>query len=180
MKLKQKYFIPFLAIGALLTALLITYFTISSQNAERQAFRKAIVRQDSLKTEFMSRLEGSDSLSVRSFAGKYVVLDFWATWSNFSEEVHRDLAALKQKYPDKLEVVAAVVKDRRDKVRSYVQNHDYPFVFVDGGRIFNRYGFPGIPVELVYTPEGEIKQVFFGYSGPAHFDSLKTILEDAR
>ena len=56
MKLDQKYFVPFLAVVAIATALLITFFTVSSQQGQREAFREAIMQQDSLRNEVMPQL----------------------------------------------------------------------------------------------------------------------------
>lgn len=178
MRLDQKYFVPFLAVMAIATALLITFFTISSQQGQRDTFRKTIMQQDTLSTEQMQLLAGTDSVSVRSLSGKYVVLDFWATWSNFSEDAHRQLDRLSDNNPEQIEIIAAVVQDRPEKVKEYLQRHNYPFRFVEGTEVFNKYGVPGMPTDIVFDPEGKIIDVFFGFSDSTHFDRLQRILED--
>lgn len=178
MKLDQKYFVPFLAIAAIITALLITFFTISSQKGQRQVFQNYILTQDSLRTELMSALNRSDSLSVSTFRNEYVVLDFWATWSNFSEDVHLELAELVRKYPDNLEVIAAAVQDQPGKIDSYIKRQDLPFHFVNGTAVFNKYDVPGMPTDIVYGPDGNIISVYFGYSDDKKFDSLRTLLSN--
>lgn len=178
MKLDQKYFVPFLAVMAIVTALLITFFTVSSQQGQREAFREAIMQQDSLRNETLHELGNSDSLSVSSISDKYVVLDFWATWSNFSLEIHRELAQLVQDYPGKIEIIAAVVQDQPDKITSYMERHNFPFHFVNGTAIFNKYQVPGMPTEIIYNPEGVIQDVYFGYSDTTQFNRLRTLLEN--
>lgn len=178
MKLDQKYFVPFLAVMAIITALLITFFTISSQKGQRQAFREAILQQDSLRIQKMPLLDSSDSLSVSDFEGKFVILDFWATWSNFSEDVHEQLFTLKQQHKDTLEVIAAVVEDRPEKTEAYISRHQFPFHYVEGTLVFNKFGIPGMPTEVIYNPEGRIIEVLFGSTDAARFDSLSTLMSD--
>lgn len=180
MKLDQKYFIPFLAVVAIATALLITFFTISSQKGQREVFRKFILQQDSLRTEQMVLLNKGDSLSVSDFQNKFVVLDFWATWSNFSEDAHYRLEQLVRQYPDTLEVIAAVVEDQQQKIDAYMGRHNFPFHFVEGTVVFNKYDIPGMPTEIVYNPEGKIIDIFFGYSDSTQYDSLRTLLSDGK
>ena len=180
MKLDQKYFVPFLAIAAVITALLITFFTISSQKGQRQVFREYIMQQDSLRLEKMPVLYENDSLSVTDLKGKFVILDFWATWSNFSEDMHFQISELVKQHPDTLEVIAAVVKDRQDKIDEYIERHDFPFHFVEGTAVFNKYDVPGMPTEIIYSPEGNIMDVFFGYSDSTQFDSLRTLIKNGK
>lgn len=177
MKLDQKYFVPFLAVTAIATALLITFFTISSQKGQRQSFRNAITTQDSLRSEKMQSLNHDDSLSVSTFPDKFVVLDFWSTWSNFSEDVHKQLSDLKREYPDTLEVIAAVVQDQPSKIDAYINRHKFSFHFVNGTEVFNKYDIPGMPTEIIYDSKGNIIDVFFGYSDSTHFERLRTLLK---
>lgn len=180
MKLDQKYFIPFLAVVAIATALLITFFTISSQKGQREVFKNYILQQDSLRTERMPILGSDDSLAVTSFSNKFVVLDFWATWSNFSEDAHYQLSDLVRKYPNTLTVIAAVVKDQQKKIDDYIERHEFPFHYVDGTVVFNKYDIPGMPTEIIYNPEGEIIDVLFGYSDSTQYDRLRTLLKNGK
>lgn len=180
MKLDQKYFVPFLAVAAILTAILITFFTISSQKGQRQVFRDFVMQQDTLRYEKMPLLNEEDSLSVSDFKGKFVILDFWATWSNFSEDVHFQISELARQHADTLQVIAGVVEDRQEKIDAYIERHDYPFLFVEGTTVFNKYDIPGMPTEIVYNPEGEIIDVFFGYPDSTQFDSLRILLSNGR
>lgn len=178
MKLDPKYFPPFLIIVALAAALLITYFTMSSQQGQREAFKEYIFEQDSLQTAYMPVWEGEDSLGVESYQNRYVILDFWATWSNFSEEIHTELQKLVREYPDQVVVLAAVVKDRPDKVNAYIQRHDFPFEYVHGTLVFNRFRLPGLPTRFVFSPSGELLNVHFGASEAAQYDSLRILLSN--
>lgn len=180
MRIDPKYFVTFLAVTAVLGALLITFFTVSSQQGRRQDFKRMVLQQDSLRTEKMPLLNESgeevDSLSVAGLQGSYVVLDFWASWSDFSEGAHRELEKLVYNHPHKLKVIAAVVQDQQDKVADYIQRNRFPFEFVNGTRVFNKYTVPGIPTQLVYNPQGELTKVWFGFADSTRYDSLDAII----
>jgi len=178
MKIDVKYFVPFLLVVALAAALLIAFFTVNSQRGQRQTFREGILQQDSLKTEYMKYIDGRDSLRIQSFQDQYVILDFWATWSNFSEDAHKELAELVRDYPGRVQVIAAVVQDKKEKVSSYIEQHSFPFLFVEGTDIFNRYHIPGLPTQLVYDLSGEIMDIHFGYIDSTEYDRLRTRLND--
>ena len=178
MRLDPKYFVPFLVIMALAAALLIAYFTVSTQQSQRRSFEARVMAQDTLRQERFPVLGSEDSLSVTDFRGRYVVLDFWSTWSNFSEESHIQLAGVAEENPDRLKVLAAVVEDQRDKVQAYIDRNSFPFQYVDGTKVFNEYGVPGVPTQLVYNPEGRLVKVFFGNSDPSRYDRLRTLISN--
>lgn len=179
MKLDNKYFIPFIIIVALVSAILLAYFTIHVRQQRHDAFISRIAETDSIKFAMMPVLGNGDSVSVQSINDSYVVLDFWATWTaSFSEKAHKQLAGLIEKYPQKLEVIAAVVKDKPEKVKNYIQRFNYPFHYVKGTAVFEKYGLPGVPTQLVYSPDGQLISIFTGRADAARLDSLTHILRD--
>ena len=181
MKLDEKYFAPFLAVVAIGAALLILFFTVNNQQGREQSFKKEMARQDSLKYQYMPVIGGDDSLRVQSFPDRYVILDFWATWtSSFSLGAHQQLGQLKASNPDKIEILAAVVQDKNPNVKEYMNRYDFPFRFVEGTRAFNKFGVPGVPTQLVYAPGGKLESIFTGYADSTRMDSLKTIITDGQ
>lgn len=179
MKLDEKYFVPFLAILAIVAALIIVFFTISNRQGRREAFEKKITAQDSLRFQPMPKLNSTDSLSVSSFRGRYVILDFWAPWtSSFTTSSHRQLAKLQQQYPAQIEVLAAVVEDKSERTREFISRNNYSFHYVEGTDVFNTFKVPGVPTQLVYNPDGRLISIFTGYADSARLDSLQTILKN--
>lgn len=179
MKLDEKYFVPFLGVVAVGAALIIVFFTISNKQGREETFKKNIVAQDSLRYQPMPVFDAADSLSVSSFSNQFVILDFWASWTeSFSREAHRQLAQLKKQYPDRVEIIAAVVEDTPKNTREFIDRHDYPFNYVNGTAVFNRFHVPGVPTQLVYKPGAELSSIFTGYADSTRMDSLQTLLSD--
>lgn len=179
MKLDEKYFVPFIAIVGVVAALIIVFFTVSNRQGREEAFKESITEQDSLRYQRMPVLNSTDSLSISSFSDQFVILDFWASWTeSFSRQSHRQLANLKEQYPGKVEVIAAVVRDKPEKAREYINRYDYPFHFVEGTAVFNGFNVPGVPTQLVYRPDGTLSSIFTGYADSTRMDSLQTLIRN--
>lgn len=179
MKLDEKYFVPFLAVVAVAAALIIVFFTISNRQGREEAFQKNITAQDSLRYQPMAILGSADSVSITSFPNRFVVLDFWASWTeSFSRQAHKQLAQLKQQYPDKVEIIAAVVQDTPENTLEFIERYNYPFHYVEGTSVFTGFNVPGVPTQLVYKPGGRLVSIFTGYADSTRMDSLQTLISD--
>lgn len=179
MQIDNKYFIPFVLIVAVVSAILVAFFTIHIRQTRHQNFIQQIKAQDSLKYAMMPVIASRDSVGVHSFQNKVVVLDFWATWTaTFSEKAHEQLAGLIEKYPHKLVVIAAVVQDKPEKVKKYISQFNYPFRYVNGTAVFEKFDLPGVPTQLVYSAGGGLISIFTGRADAARLDSLNKILSD--
>jgi len=176
MQIDPKYFNRFLVIVASVAVLLIIFFTFNNQMSDKSNFKKRIFAQDSLQNVYWYDAEDDDSLRVSDFKGKYVVLDFWANWSDESLEYHKKLASIKNESSQRLEVIAAAVGLRRKQVISYMNKHSFPFHFVAGSRHFSNFGVPGLPAQLIYNPDGRLQSVFLGFPSKSQFDSLRTLV----
>lgn len=180
MRLDPKYFNVFLVIVAAIAAILIAVFTLSNRSAKKSDFRERMFSQDSLKTVWWPKVQEEDSLRIADLEGQFVVLDFWANWSDASLNSHKQLAKIKKQYPDTLQVIAASVSLQKEEVFSYIDKNNFPFQFVAGSRHFSAFNIPGLPAQLVYNSYGELKHVFLGYPDDSQYDSLEILLNNGR
>lgn len=116
-------------------------------------------------------LDGN-TISSTNFAGKVVVLNFWATWCIPCQGEIPDLVALEQKYaPDGLVVVGMSVDDSTNGVDppsalvyNYATNHDinYPIVMTRPNNLAveNTYNVPETPKTFIIDRQNRIAQVF--------------------
>mgnify|MGYP006425782967 FL=1 len=163
MRLDQKYFIPFILVCTLLGAILITISTYYFQKNKENKFLKRIQQTESLDRYKLPLEFSDDSLQISQFKDKYVVLNFWASWSDFSSQMHVSLNELSQKYPDKLAIIAASVRDGKEQVDEYRRNNNFSFQFVEGTALYDSLEIPGVPANIIFNPNSQVIDVQVGY-----------------
>ena len=105
------------------------------------------------------------------FRGKYVLMEFWATWCPICAELLPRMEAAQQKYGDRAQfvVVAVAVNQSKNSVRRHLEKHPMPFTFLwDGNgaavRAFQAPSTSYIAVldakgKVVYTGVGEDQDI---------------------
>ncbi|HEY3551015.1 MAG TPA: TlpA disulfide reductase family protein [Gaiellaceae bacterium] len=106
-------------------------------------------------------LTGDGHLSLRSFRGKTVVLNFFASWCHPCKREAPVLERLwREDRTDHLVVLGVDTgPDAASDGRRFVEAHGitYPVVFdPNAGIASNRYALPGLPVTYVLNPQGRI------------------------
>ena len=108
----------------------------------------------------LHRLTGDGDLSLRSFRGKTVVLNFFASWCHPCKREAPDLESVWRRYrSDGLVVLGVDSGDTKGAVRSFLRAHGvtYPIAFDPGQKLaLGAYALPGLPVTYVINPAGQI------------------------
>ena len=105
---------------------------------------------------------GIDGHTVRltSFRGRYVVLNFFATWCTPCLREHDDLVRFRQRHATAgdAEVLAVLFDDEADDARRFFDERggDWPVIDDPRGRIALELGVRGPPESFLIGPEGSV------------------------
>lgn len=110
------------------------------------------------------------NLSLSDYAGKVVLLDFWATWCPPCRKGIPDLIQLKKEYGDKIEIIGIsldgityggrTLKDVKPFVESSKIN--YPVVYGNTDIVEKYGGITSIPTSFLITKDGYIHASYVG------------------
>jgi thiol-disulfide isomerase/thioredoxin len=111
----------------------------------------------------VASLDGKSTYSNAQFSGKFVLLDFWATWCGPCIQEMDELHSVYDEFKsNKFELLSLSFDQSKDEVVSF-RKERYPMpwlhTFVDGGfenELAQRYEVTGIPKPILINPEGKI------------------------
>lgn len=110
-------------------------------------------------------INGKGDISLKQFAGKAVLVNFWATWCPPCRQEIPDLIKLQDAYKGKLIVIGmSVDRNGPDEVREYSQKNkiNYPVIMTDNAIIHNYGGIAAIPTTFLIDAGGNIAKKFIG------------------
>ncbi len=110
-------------------------------------------------------LKGND-VTLSSFKGKPVLLNFWALWCPYCKKERKELDALHTAYKDKGMVIISVSLDKtKKKLRSFMKNHPAEYIVLTDTKMMSAamYGVRGFPTTFLIDREGVIKYKAPGY-----------------
>ena len=120
----------------------------------------------------LTTIDGKE-VTLATFSGKYLLVDFWGTWCGWCVKGIPDMKKAYKKYQNKVEFLGVCCGDTDKKWRDGVAHHQLPWVNVIEGEsnIAARFGVTGFPTKVLVGPDGKIVEVFVGES-PALYKRL--------
>ena len=170
-------------------------FSVIFQNIETQK-EKRLKKQQKEATNRMGAI-GTDAatpdftlfdtegntFTLSSLRGKWVVLDFWATWCGPCIASMPHLKEYYQKYAGKFEVVGVVNDSEGADWEKMVKDMELPWINVINPKgvskekdLTNVYGIEGFPTYIILNKEGKIHKEYLG-AQPDFYKELDTILK---
>ena len=118
-------------------------------------------------------------LTLSSFRGTYVVLDFWGSWCPWCIKGIPEMKNYYKKYSGKFEIIGIDCNDPVEKWKAAVANYDMPWKHVynpRGSRLVEQYGVQGYPTKVIIDPKGRIDKVVVG-EDPAFYRYLDELFQ---
>ena len=110
-----------------------------------------------------------NSVSLGSFRGKWVVLDFWGTWCGYCIKGIPAMKAAYEKHKSKCEFISIDCNESREKWLAGVEKYQMPWVHLYNSddvapreNVRAIYAIQGYPTKIIITPEGLIHKIFVG------------------
>ncbi len=102
--------------------------------------------------------------------GRVVLVEFWATWCPPCRSTLAWLGELKQKYGDKLEVVALAVESPEDGVRSTTKSLSpaLHWAIADAPSAQAFGNITAVPTMFLFDPSGKTVRIFYGAPPDLH------------
>ncbi|SHM47385.1 Peroxiredoxin [Chitinophaga jiangningensis] len=120
-------------------------------------------------------------VSLADFKGKYVLLDFWASWCKPCREAIPELTEVYNQYKGKgLEVLSVSLDDKKDKWMQALEEEKMAWPQVSdlkggNGEVPTQYGVLAIPACFLIDPSGNV--IMLGARGERLKDKLAELLK---
>lgn len=116
-----------------------------------------------------------DTVALSSFAGRVVLVNFWATWC---EPCEREIPAMERLYQElggeDFELLAVAIDDDEAKVQEFQERYQlsFPIVLDSNQAVYGSYQTMGVPESLLIDREGRIVE---RYVGPREWDAIEYV-----
>lgn len=101
-------------------------------------------------------------ISLSSFRGRYILLDFWASWCGPCRSENPNVLKAYEKFKgENFEIIAVSLDDKKEPWLKAIQTDGLPWIHVSDlkgtkNQVAVMYGVTGIPQNFLISPEGVI------------------------
>lgn len=120
--------------------------------------------------------------ALSAYQGKFVYLDFWASWCTPCAQSFPWLNAMRERYGDRIEIVGVNVDARDTDMQRFLVRHPADFAILRDpqGALAEHYSIEGMPATVILDPEGRVVHRHAGFrtaETPAYEASIRAALE---
>ena len=155
-----------------------TSLTAVPDTAAGETMTIRFVKNPTTIGEFTAQDINGRPISTKDWAGKVMIVNFWATWCPPCREEIPDLIKLQEAYRDHLQVIGISADDGPEIVNKFVAEHgiNYPIVMLTDEL---RKTFPGVfalPTSFVLDGDRRAMQKHVGLINPAVYEQETRVL----
>ena len=171
-------------LAAITLSLLLPVAAIGQQQEVLRNLRLAPVDHPGPAPRFSSMTPEGKKMGIDDLKGKFVVLNFWATWCPPCRLEMPSMEKLYQEFKGEgLEVVAINFMESEKPIKSFLKENGFTFpVLLDKkGEIARKYGVHGLPVTYLIARNGNLLAKSMGYKDWYKPDTrrlISTLLKD--
>jgi thiol-disulfide isomerase/thioredoxin len=133
------------------------------------------------KLDFTMKDLSGKPVSLASYKGKVILLNFWATWCGPCKAEIPGFVELQERYKNDLVVVGYSVDDEAPKAKAFADEYkiNYPILLGEGREdVQDAYGpIWGIPASFIISRDGKVCKKHLGIAPKAVFErEIKALL----
>lgn len=155
----------------ILFGVFLLFLSFSWESIQASAsLRSGAVREDSVAPDFTLSTIRDETVSLKDFKDKGIILFFFTTWCPYCREKMPELARHYSAYEKQgIELLVIDSGESKAKVVSFASKEDYPFdILLDtSAGVADAYGVLGVPTFVLISKEGKV--VFFGNRLPDNY-----------
>ncbi|MCC6616848.1 MAG: TlpA family protein disulfide reductase [Anaerolineae bacterium] len=151
--------------GAIGIALLVIVLVCAAcAPAEATAPPVATVDDALLAPDFTATSLSGDSYTLSALRGRWVIVNFWATWCVPCVTEMPALQQIADEHADTVVLLGVNVRESADEVAAFVAEHDlrFPILVSPDDSTLIDYQVLGVPQTVLIAPSGEIVYRQFG------------------
>lgn len=165
-----KRYLPIFSVLGLLAVAVILFFGLKFFSQKLQTESVVLAPQATLQDLGPARdfklklLDGNKFVSLKTFKGKPLVINFWASWCPPCRQEAPTLSALARKYQRQVQFLGIIFQDTEPQVRAYIKefNVPYPNAWDPKQEAANTYGITGVPETYFIDSQGRLRGKWIG------------------
>ncbi|MEA4892701.1 MAG: TlpA disulfide reductase family protein [Peptococcaceae bacterium] len=141
--------------------------------------------ENPLVPDFTLEANNGEEVSLSDYAGKVVILNFWASWCPPCKEEMPEFQELNRQLEDSEEAVLLMLnqtdgqRETKEKAEKYLTDNEFDFLnLYDQGEVgYEIFGVSRIPTTVVIDKEGRLSDYVLGMTD---YDTVMEMIEEAK
>lgn len=127
----------------------------------------------------VERLDGSGETSLAEYRGRWVLVNFWASWCDPCEEESPAIESYARRHRQDLVVIGMNTEDNSVDATAFVEENELSWEFLkDTGERRDAFGIFALPETFLVDPDGNLALIRRGPVDEAFLDANVTPLID--